>query len=64
MDINYFVYENEAAAKTGEWEDGLAYNTVVPLVQIDWNQSEGNTWAVAYDALLEHVTYFEGFESV
>lgn len=64
MDINYFVYENEEAAKSGEWEDGLAYNTVVPLIDTNWEESMGNTWEVAYNALLEHVAYFEGFESV
>lgn len=64
LDINYFVYENEEAAKSGEWEDGLAYNTVVPIVKIDWETSMGNTWEFAYKVLLEQVSYFEGFESV
>ena len=64
MDINYFVYENEEAAKSGEWEDGLAFNTVVPLLPITWDESMSNTWEVAYNALLEHVGFFEGFESV
>ena len=61
LDINYFVYESEEAAKSGEWDDGLAYNTVVPIVEIDWEESEGNTWSTAYEILKRDVEYFQGF---
>jgi uncharacterized protein YrzB (UPF0473 family) len=64
MDINYFVWENEDAARSGEWEEGMIYNMVVPVNTITWEESEGNTWSTAYEILERDVEYLNGFESV
>lgn len=64
LDINYFVWENEEAARSGEWEEGMVYNMVVPVMEITWEESEGNTWKTAYEILEREVEYLNGFESV
>ena len=61
LDINYFVWENEEAANSGEWEDGLVYNMVVPVNSITWAESQGNTWEIAYEILERDVEYLNGF---
>jgi hypothetical protein len=64
LDINYFVWENEEAANSGEWEEGMVYNMVIPVNEITWEESKGNTWEKCYSILLEEVGHFKGFESV
>jgi uncharacterized protein YrzB (UPF0473 family) len=64
LDINYFVWETEELANSGDWEGGLVYNMVVPVNSITWAESQGNTWETAYEILERDVEYLNGFESV